>query len=107
MIIHRPLMLATMAVQLFAGAALAADGGIFILAPGEVRAVSVGSTDREIHVCNDLGNTGDLVVIIADHDPFLLAPGICKWGHGGRITLRNDSKSIVSCFFQVTGKHQS
>ena len=107
MTVHRPLMLAALAVLLLAGAALAADGGTFTLAPGEVRSVSVGSTDREIHVCNDLGSAGDLTVVIGDHDPLRLAPGICKWEHGGRITLRNDSRSNVSCFFQVTGKHQS
>jgi hypothetical protein len=104
---RRQLMLAGLALQLLAGAALAADGGAFTLAPGEVRSASVGSTDREIHVCNDFGSAGDLVAIIGDHDPLLLAPGVCKWGHGGRITLRNDSKSIVRCAFQVVGKHQS
>jgi len=71
-------MLAALAVVLLAGAALAADGGTFTLAPGEVRSVSVGSTDREIHVCNDLGSAGDLLVVIGDHDPLRLAPGICK-----------------------------
>src|SRR5438876_9570572 len=101
MTVHRRLMLGTLAVLLFAGAALAADGGSFLLAPGEVRSVSVGSTDREIHVCNDLGSAGDLTVVIGDLDALCLATGICKWDHGGRITLRNDSRSSVACFFDM------
>ena len=46
MTIHRPLMLVALAEQFFAGAALAADGATFILAPGEARSGSIGSTDR-------------------------------------------------------------
>ena len=46
MTVHRPLVLAALVVVLLAGAALAADGGTFTLAPGEVRSVRVGSMPR-------------------------------------------------------------
>lgn len=103
----RPLILGLLAMQLFVGATLAADGAAFVLAPGEIRTVYIGMTDREIHICNYVGSAGDLVAVVADQDPLRLAPGICKWKSGDRITLRNDSKSNVTCLFEVVGKHQS
>jgi hypothetical protein len=105
--IRKRLILAALAAQLFASEALAVDFGVYTLAAGESRSARIGSAYRDIHVCNDSGSSGDLVVVIGDHDPFSLAPGNCKWDHGDRITLRNDSKGIVYCVFQVTGIHQS
>jgi hypothetical protein len=103
----RQLILAALLGQFLVGEALAARGGHFTLAPGEVRSIAIGSTYRDIRVCNDLKSVDDLGVTWGDNDPVRLWPGICKSGRGDRITLRNDSKSTVFCVVLVIGKHQS
>ena len=54
----RRLMLVALLGQLFATDAPAA-GGSFTLAPGEVAWVVIGSTNREIRICNGLESAGD------------------------------------------------
>jgi hypothetical protein len=103
---RRQLILAALAAQLFIGTALAVNGGSFTLVPGGVHSVSVSATDRAIHVCNQYGSMGDLVIVVSGSDPIRLAPGICKWESGDSITFHNDSKASVTTVFEVVGKHQ-
>lgn len=103
----RHLMLAVLLGQFFASDASAVGGGSFTLAPGEIASIVIGSTYREIRICNDLQSAGELVVVVADHEPFSLAPGLCKSQHGDHIALRNESSAIVFCVVEVLGKHQS
>jgi hypothetical protein len=105
--ICRLMVLAALMGHFLVGAALAAGGGYFVLVPGEARTIEIASTYREIHICNDMRSVGDLQVAFPDREPVRLAPGVCRWGHGDHVGLRNDSKSVVFCLFQIVGKHQS
>jgi hypothetical protein len=100
-------MLVVLLAQLPMGSVQAQDSAAFTLAPGEARWARMGASYRDIRICNDLASQGDLTAIVGEHQPLVLAPGRCKWDHGDRILLRNDSNAPVIGLYQVTGVHQS
>jgi hypothetical protein len=105
--VGRRLTLVVLLAQLPMGSLQAQDSAAFTLAPGEIRWVHIGSSYRDIRICNDVASKGDLTAIVGEHQPLVLVPGRCKWEHGDRMLLRNDSNAPVNGLYQVTGVHQS
>jgi hypothetical protein len=81
---------------LTAWVAAAADFGSFTLQPGQSQTIRIGSTYRQLKLCNDTESAGQLDAIIGTSDVIHLGPGICAEWSGDTIQLHNVSNGLVS-----------
>jgi hypothetical protein len=88
------------AIAGLAGSAAAAEFGSFTLQAGESQTVRIGSTYRQLKVCNDSESAGQLDAIIGTSDVIHLKPGICAEWNGDTIQLRNMSNGVISGIYR-------
>lgn len=88
------------AIAGLAGSAIAADFGSFMLQAGQSQTIRIGSTYRQLKVCNDTESAGQLDAIIGTSDVIHLQPGICAEWSGDTIQLRNMSNGAVSGIYR-------
>src|ERR1051325_3914850 len=74
----------------------AQEFGSFTLKPGETRSFRIGTTYRDIRLCNDGESAGTLDATIGDHDMIHLAPGLCAEERGDAILLHNAANGPVN-----------
>jgi hypothetical protein len=84
------------------GADAFAGSGSPTLAAGETVTISTSVVYRDIKVCNDSASQGDLLAAFGSNEPVRLAPGMCQWDRGDRITLRNDSATTIASTYRVS-----
>ncbi len=78
----------------------AAEFGAFTLQAGQSQTIQIGSTYRQIKVCNDTESAGQLDAVIGTSDVIHLGPGICAEWSGDRIMLHNVSNGLVSGIYR-------
>ncbi len=102
MIRFHPVFVLALAVAIagFAGSAAAAELGSFTLQAGQSQTIRIGSTYRQLKVCNDSESAGLLDAIIGTSDVIHLKPGICAEWNGDTIQLRNMSNGVVSGIYR-------
>jgi hypothetical protein len=83
-----------------AAGAGAAEFGAFTLQPGQSQTIQIGSTYRQLKVCNDTESAGQLDAVIGTSDVIHLGPGICGEWSGDRIMLHNVSNGVVSGIYR-------
>ena len=74
----------------------AAEFGSFTLQAGQSQTIQIGSTYRQLKLCNDSESAGQLDAVIGTSDVIHLGPGICAEWSGDRIMLHNVSGGVVS-----------
>ena len=84
------------------GANAFAGSGSPTLAAGETLTIRTSVVYRDIKVCNDSASQGDLLAVFGSDEPVRLAPGMCQWDRGDRITLRNDSAETIASTYRVS-----
>jgi precorrin-4 methylase len=92
--------LAVAITGLTAWIAAAAEFGSFTLQPGQSQTIRIGSTYRQLKVCNDTESAGQLDAIIGTSDVIHLAPAICAEWSGDTIQLHNVSNGVVSGIYR-------
>jgi len=92
--------LSALAIGLPTASGAAGESGVFSLAPGESREFHIGSTYRNIRVCNDLASAGTLTAWFGHHLPHVLGPGLCADDSGDGIALRNGAAGRVNGTFR-------
>ena len=102
MIRLHPIFVFALAVAIagLAGGAAAAELGSFTLQAGQSQTIRIGSTYRQLKVCNDTESAGLLDAIIGTSDVIHLKPGICAEWNGDTIQLRNMSNGVVSGIYR-------
>ena len=80
---------AVVGIGLFAPQALPADNGSFFLKPKETRLIVVGTTARELRICNDVASGGAIGLARGSRGPLVLQPGNCADDMGDRILATN------------------
>ena len=95
-----PVFALAVAIAGLAGNAVAADFGSFTLQAGQSQTIRIGSTYRQLKVCNDTESAGQLDTVIGTSDVIHLAPGICAEWNGDTIQLRNMSNGVVSGIYR-------
>jgi hypothetical protein len=78
----------------------AAEFGSFTLQPGQSQTIRIGSTYRQLKICNDTESAGQLDAIIGTSDVIHLGPGICAEWSGDTIQLHNVSNGVVSGIYR-------
>ena len=94
--------LAVAILSALAGADAFAGSGSPTLAAGETLTIGTSVVYRDIKVCNDSASGGDLLASFGSDEPVRLAPGMCHWDHGDRITLHNDSAATIASAYRVS-----
>ena len=94
--------LAVALLSALVGADALAGSGSPTLAAGETLTISTSLVYRDIKVCNDSASQGDLLAAFGSDEPVRLAPGMCQWDRGDRITLRNDSAETIASTYRVS-----
>jgi len=99
--IARYLALAILSAELVGVDAFAGSGSTTLTA-GETLTIRTSVVYRDIKVCNDSASQGDLLAAFGSNEPVRLAPGMCQWDRGDRITLRNDSAATIASAYRVS-----
>jgi hypothetical protein len=99
--IARYLALAILSAELVGVDAFAGSGSTTLIA-GETLTIRTSVVYRDIKVCNDSASQGDLLAAFGSNEPVRLAPGMCQWDRGDRITLRNDSAATIASAYRVS-----
>src|SRR6516164_1731000 len=99
--IARYLALAILSAELVGVDAFAGSGSTTLIA-GETLTIRTSVVYRDIKVCNDSASQGDLLAAFGSDEPVRLAPGMCQWDRGDRITLRNDSAATIASAYRVS-----
>ena len=73
----------------------AAYFGTLTLKPGETQQLYIGTTARNVRVCNDFNSSGPVVVTIANNIPHDLLPGRCAEDIGDRMTVQSHAAGQV------------
>jgi len=81
--------------------ATASDYGSFTLKAGEMQEIDIGSTYRDLRVCNDFESAGGVVVTIGGHDPHTLQPGLCAEGFGDSIKVLNQANGVAMGIYRM------
>jgi hypothetical protein len=89
------MLLSALAAALPVAPGTAAESDVVSLAPGEAREFHIGSTYRNIRVCNDFASAGPVKAWVGHHLPQVLGPGVCADDSGDRIVLRNAAAGRV------------
>ena len=99
--IARYLALAILSAELVGVDAFAGSGSTTLTAE-ETITIRTSVVYRDIKVCNDSASQGDLLAAFGSNEPVRLAPGMCQWDRGDRITLRNDSAATIASAYRVS-----
>ena len=86
---------AIVGIGLFAPQALAADNGSFFLKSKEARLIVVGTTARELRICNDVASGGAIAFTLGSRGPLVLQPGNCADDMGDRILVTNNNSATA------------
>jgi hypothetical protein len=81
--------IALIGAGLISGSAAGANFGTVTLKAGEMRAVDIGATSRNLRVCNDLASSGPVLVTIGDNGSRDLSPGVCAENIGDRMIIHS------------------
>jgi hypothetical protein len=68
---------AVISIGLSGPQALAADNGTFSLKSKEAQLIVVGTTARELRICNDVASGGPIGTTLGSRGPLVLQPGNC------------------------------
>jgi len=93
---------AFMGLGLLASEAVANYFGLLILKPGETRQVYVGTSARNMRVCNDFFSSGSATVTIADNPSHDLLPGVCAEDIGDHMTIHSHANGQVRIDYLAT-----
>ena len=86
---------AVVGIGLFAPQALPADNGSFFLKPKEARLIVVGTTARELRICNDVASGGAIGFTLGSRGPLVLQPGNCADDIADRILATNQGSATA------------
>ena len=86
---------AVVGIGLFAPQALAADNGSFFLKPKETRLIVVGTTARELRICNDVASGGAIGLARGSRGPLVLQPGNCADDMADRVLATNQGSATA------------
>ena len=84
-----------MALGLINNQAVADYFGSLTLKPGEARQLYIGTTARNLRVCNDFFSSGSATVTIGDNFSHELLPGVCAEDIGDRMTIHSHASGQV------------
>ena len=73
--------------------ALAADNGNFSLKSKEAQLIVVGTTARELRICNDVASGGAIGFTLGSRGPLVLQPGNCADDLAERILATNQGSA--------------
>ena len=73
---------AVVGIGLFAPQVMAAASGNFSLKPREAKEIWIGSTARELRICNDIASRAPIGITLGGHSPVVLPPGECTYEMG-------------------------
>jgi hypothetical protein len=93
-------MTAALGIGLAASQAAADYFGSLTLKPGETQKIRIGTTARNMAVCNDIFSAGAAEVTIAANDPHDLQPGVCAEDIGDRMSIQSRSKGPVTIVYR-------
>jgi hypothetical protein len=82
-------------IGLFVPQALAADNGNFSLKSRETQLIVVGTTARELRICNDVASGGPIGITLGSSGPLVLRPGNCADDMADRILATNQSSATA------------
>jgi len=82
-------------IGLFAPQALAVDNGSFFLKSKEARLIVVGTTARELRICNDVASGGAIGFTLGSPGLLVLQPGNCADDMADRILATNQSSATA------------
>ena len=85
---------------LFSAQAAGANFGTVTLKAGETHTVGIGSTGRDMRVCNDLSSSGPVLVTIGNNVPHDLSPGLCVEDMGDRMTIQSHASGLATVDFK-------
>ena len=80
---------AVISIGLSGPQALAADNGTFSLKSKEAQLIVVGTTARELRICNDVASGGPIGITLGSRGPLVLQPGNCADDTADRILAIN------------------
>jgi len=86
---------AVVGVSLFAPHALAAGNGEFSLKSKETRLIVLGTTARELRICNDAASGSPIGITLGGRGPVVLQPGGCADDIGDRILATNEGSAAA------------
>ena len=75
--------------------ALAADNGSFFLRSKEAQLIVIGTTARELRICNDVASGGPIGTTLGSRGPLVLQPGNCADDMGDRILATNPGSATA------------
>ena len=92
--------IALIGAGLISGPAFGAEFGMVSLRAGERHDIDIGSTGRNLRVCNDYFSAGSILVTIGDHQAHDLSPGICTEENGARMIVESHASGPATVNFQ-------
>ena len=75
--------------------ALAADNGNFSLKSKEVQLIVVGTTARELRICNDIASGDPIGITLGSRGPLVLQPGTCADDMADRLLATNQGSATA------------
>ena len=93
---------AVMSISVSLPQALAADNGSFFLRSKEAQLIVIGTTARELRICNDVASGGPIGITLDGHSPLVLRPGQCTYEMGDRILAANQGDSPAMGTWRAT-----
>jgi hypothetical protein len=75
--------------------ALAADNGNFSLKSKEAQLIVVGTTARELRICNNVASGGPIGISLGSRGPLVLQPGTCADDMADRILATNQGSATA------------
>ena len=75
--------------------ALAADNGDFSLKSKEAQLIVVGTTARELRICNNVASGGPIGITLGSHGPLVSQPGNCADDMGDKILATNQGSATA------------
>ena len=84
---------AVISISLSGPQALAADNGSFFLRSKEAQLIVIGTTARELRICNDVASGGPIGIALGSRGPLVLQPGNCADDMADRILATNQGSA--------------
>jgi hypothetical protein len=92
-----------MGAGLISDPAAAASFGTVTLRAGETQTVDIGSTGRNMRVCNDFFSSGPIIVTIGGNASHNLSPGLCAKDIGDRMMIQSLAGGLATVDFRSLG----
>ncbi len=93
-------MMAAIGIGVAANRAAADYFGSLTLKPGETQKIQIGTTARNMEVCNDVFSAGAAEVTIAANIPHDLLPGVCAEDIGDRMSIQSRAQGSVTIVYR-------